>query len=153
MLWWHVHLPLEFQWFVEGDFITGMPAWVLWPAGGVTAALALAHLTIRLRSRHWSPGRDLWMLATAAGHSALDICVLVRPRGGDFLYTELERETMARDIDAVKDLGAAGVVLGALDRDLEVLVGERAREDDDVRDEVVHRLVVAEEGEAGDPGR
>lgn len=70
-----------------------------------------------------SPG----MLATALERSDLDICVLVRPRGGDFLYTDLEFETMTRDIEAVKTAGAAGVVLGTLDRHGDIDI-ERTRD-------------------------
>ncbi|TXK37669.1 copper homeostasis protein CutC [Pontibacter qinzhouensis] len=40
--------------------------------------------------------------------------VLIRPRRGDFLYSELEVEIMKRDIEIAKELGADGVVLGAL---------------------------------------
>jgi hypothetical protein len=25
LLWWHAHLPREFEWFIEGDFIPGLP--------------------------------------------------------------------------------------------------------------------------------
>jgi hypothetical protein len=64
VLWWHVHLPRDFSWFVEGDFVQGLPAWTLWPAGLATAALVLAHAFYRVRSRLWSPGRDLWALTT-----------------------------------------------------------------------------------------
>ncbi len=40
--------------------------------------------------------------------------VIMRPRGGDFLYTVFEHEIMLRDIDAAKELGADGVVVGTL---------------------------------------
>ncbi len=43
--------------------------------------------------------------------------VLIRPRGGDFLYTKAEQEIMADDIKAARDLGADGVVIGALRAD------------------------------------
>jgi len=58
-----------------------------------------------------SPGT----LAAALARAEIDVFVLVRPRGGDFLYTDLECEVMARDIEAVKTAGAGGVVIGALD--------------------------------------
>lgn len=40
--------------------------------------------------------------------------VIIRPRGGDFLYSDLELERMAADIDIAKSLGADGVVFGCL---------------------------------------
>lgn len=43
--------------------------------------------------------------------------VLVRPRGGDFVYSEVEIEVMQRDIALARRLGAKGVVFGALHPD------------------------------------
>jgi copper homeostasis protein len=40
--------------------------------------------------------------------------VLVRPRAGDFLYTDDELDVMRRDIEQVKTLGVNGVAIGAL---------------------------------------
>lgn len=40
--------------------------------------------------------------------------VIVRPRGGDFLYSEIEFETMKLDIESAKGLGVDGVVIGLL---------------------------------------
>ena len=40
--------------------------------------------------------------------------VLIRPRFGDFLYTEKEMELQCEEIKIFRDLGANGVVIGAL---------------------------------------
>lgn len=42
---------------------------------------------------------------------------IIRPRGGDFLYDELEFETMQQDIALCKELGCDGVVIGILTAD------------------------------------
>ena len=43
--------------------------------------------------------------------------VIIRPRGGDFLYSPLELERMITDIEICKDLGVDGVVFGCLQSD------------------------------------
>jgi copper homeostasis protein len=43
--------------------------------------------------------------------------VIVRPRGGDFLYSQLEYGSMLQDVAALRDLGVAGVVVGCLNAD------------------------------------
>src|SRR5690348_13088097 len=40
--------------------------------------------------------------------------VIIRPRGGDFLYDDTEMEVMRQDIQIAKELGADGVVIGCL---------------------------------------
>lgn len=40
--------------------------------------------------------------------------VIIRPRGGDFLYSDLEREIVLQDISMAHQAGADGVVLGCL---------------------------------------
>jgi copper homeostasis protein len=42
------------------------------------------------------------------------VMVMVRPRGGDFLYSALEFASMRDDIAALREAGAAGVVFGCL---------------------------------------
>lgn len=43
--------------------------------------------------------------------------VIVRPRGGDFLYSDLEFAAMLEDVSALKEMGVAGVVIGCLTAD------------------------------------
>jgi copper homeostasis protein len=54
---------------------------------------------------------------------SLDMFVLIRPRGGDFVYVQSEFEAMRDDIRAAKAIGAEGVVLGALTAEGRVDVG------------------------------
>lgn len=46
--------------------------------------------------------------------------VIVRPRGGDFLYSEAEYRSILDDVAALGDLGVAGVVVGCLTADGEI---------------------------------
>src|ERR1051325_11783650 len=55
------------------------------------------------------------LMATVSERVAAPVHVLIRPRGGDFLYSDDEMALMLRDIAGAKRLGVAGVVLGALD--------------------------------------
>ena len=48
---------------------------------------------------------------------SIPLYILIRPRAGDFLYSDLECETMLRDIEACAKAGCDGVVLGVLDAD------------------------------------
>ena len=54
------------------------------------------------------------MIRTVRKHLQIVIQVMIRPRGGDFLYTDAEYEMMRHDIQIAKDLGADGIVLGLL---------------------------------------
>lgn len=40
--------------------------------------------------------------------------VIIRPRGGDFLYSELEMKSMLKDIEICRKVGVDGVVFGCL---------------------------------------
>jgi copper homeostasis protein len=65
--------------------------------GGITPSLGVVQSALRI--------------ATMPFH------VIVRPRGGDFLYSEAEFETMLADVAALRELGVAGVVVGCLTPD------------------------------------
>jgi copper homeostasis protein len=56
----------------------------------------------------------------------IPLFVLVRPRTGDFLYTDDEVDVMRRDIEEAKSLGVEGVALGALTADGDVDVARLA---------------------------
>jgi copper homeostasis protein len=66
-------------------------------------------------------------IRAARNHAKLGINVMIRPRGGDFLYTDTEFESMQQDILVAKELGADGIVLGLLQPDGTVDV-ERTRQ-------------------------
>jgi copper homeostasis protein len=50
----------------------------------------------------------------------LPIFVMIRPRGGDFVYSDAEFESMRHDIASAKQLGMDGVVFGLLTRERRV---------------------------------
>jgi copper homeostasis protein len=76
------------------------------------------------------------LLHTVLATTCIDTRVLIRPRGGDFVYDESEVQVMLRDIAVAAEAGAQGVVIGALNPDGDV-------------DTVVMRRLVA--GAAGLP--
>lgn len=47
----------------------------------------------------------------------IPVNVMIRPRGGDFLYSQLEFEVMKQDIEYCKEVGVNGVVFGILKED------------------------------------
>jgi copper homeostasis protein len=59
-------------------------------------------------------------IALARERLRIPLYVLIRPRPGDFLYDDLEGETMQRDIETCVALGCDGVVLGMLDAEGQV---------------------------------
>ena len=50
----------------------------------------------------------------ARKHLNIAMNVIIRPRGGDFDYSDLEFEIMQRDIQVARERGADGVVIGIL---------------------------------------
>ena len=52
--------------------------------------------------------------------SPLPVIVLARPRPGDFVYSKVEIDLVARDLEHLQDSGAHGVAIGALTRGGEV---------------------------------
>ena len=62
-----------------------------------------------------TPGAGL--IASVRSRIAIDLFVMIRPRGGDFCYTEFEFEVMQEEIAHAHRLGANGIVLGLLDEE------------------------------------
>jgi len=54
------------------------------------------------------------LISEARKHLTIKINVLIRPRPGDFLYSDLEFEIIKKDIEKCKELGVDGVVCGIL---------------------------------------
>ncbi len=63
------------------------------------------------------------LIARCADELLLSVHVLVRPRAGNFVYSEDETLIMAKDIAIAKELGVDGVVIGALTPDGDVDAG------------------------------
>ncbi|MBQ8518826.1 MAG: copper homeostasis protein CutC [Agathobacter sp.] len=60
---------------------------------------------------------DLALVKEIRKHTDIRIHALIRPRFGDFCYTEHEMEIMKSQIRALKEAGVEGVVIGVLDED------------------------------------
>ena len=58
---------------------------------------------------------SLGVIAAARAALALPLHVLIRPRAGDFCYSQAEIRVMQYDIEECARLGCQGVVIGALD--------------------------------------
>ena len=54
------------------------------------------------------------MIKNARKSISIALNVIIRPRGGDFLYSQSELEEMLYDIKVAKELGADGLVFGCL---------------------------------------
>jgi len=59
-------------------------------------------------------------IALAKKNLSIEIWPIIRPRGGDFLYTDLEFELIKEDIKICKSLNCDGVVIGILKADGEI---------------------------------
>src|ERR1700739_1828619 len=57
------------------------------------------------------------LIASVRRRIAIDLFVIIRPRGGDFCYSDFEFEVMEEEIEHARRLGADGLVLGLLDEE------------------------------------
>ena len=67
-----------------------------------------------------TPSKGMIEQAVAAAAGRIKVHVIIRPRGGDFIYTPSETAVMLADIETAKAAGADGVVIGALTPDAEI---------------------------------
>jgi copper homeostasis protein len=56
-------------------------------------------------------------ICSARNILTIGLNVIIRPRGGDFLYSDLDFDIMRRDIDSCGECGVDGIVLGILEPD------------------------------------
>ncbi|NCD04441.1 MAG: copper homeostasis protein CutC [Clostridia bacterium] len=56
------------------------------------------------------------LIVSAREKLKISLHVLIRPRGGDFLYSDVEFEIMKKDIHFCRQAGVNGVVFGILDK-------------------------------------
>jgi copper homeostasis protein len=72
-------------------------------------------------------------IAAVKARIAIPVFVIIRPRGGGFVYSDFELDGMRRDIAEAQRLGVDGIVTGVLRRDARV-------------DEARTKMLVAEAG-------
>ena len=68
-----------------------------------------------IRSGGTTPDFEIVQAARAA--LTIDLYVMIRPRGGDFVYTEAEFQHMKKAIESFKKIKVDGFVFGILDKD------------------------------------
>jgi copper homeostasis protein len=66
-------------------------------------------------------------IISARNNLSIGLHVIIRPRGGDFLYSDIDFDIMRRDIEICGESGADGVVLGLLLPDGSIDVDRTAR--------------------------
>jgi copper homeostasis protein len=57
------------------------------------------------------------LISTLARAVTIPFNVMIRPRGGDFCYSDCEFEVMRQDVRIARELGASGIVFGVLTPD------------------------------------
>jgi copper homeostasis protein len=60
---------------------------------------------------------SLATIRAAVKAARIPVHVIIRPRGGDFLYSDAEFASMVEDIKALREEGVAGIVIGCLTPD------------------------------------
>jgi copper homeostasis protein len=81
----------------------------------IEAGAARVELCASLIEGGLTPSIGMVRRAVAIAGDRAKVHVIIRPRGGDFLYNDDEFAAMGEDIAAVKAAGAAGAVIGLLD--------------------------------------
>jgi len=84
---------------------------------------------VELCSNLWESGTTPSYGSIKKARELLDIqlFVLIRPRGGDFIYSDLDFDIMKEDIIACKAMGVDGIVSGVLNTDNTIAI-DRTKE-------------------------
>jgi copper homeostasis protein len=67
------------------------------------------------------------VISSARENLSIDLNVIIRPRGGDFLYSDPEYDIMRRDIEICGEYGINGIVIGILRTDGEIDIERTAK--------------------------
>jgi hypothetical protein len=69
ILFWHAHQPRSFHWFVDGDFVSGIPVWISSAAGWIYCAVLVSYIANEIhqttRGRSFNLPKNLVILGTA----------------------------------------------------------------------------------------
>ncbi|HMV43310.1 MAG TPA: hypothetical protein PK079_07925 [Leptospiraceae bacterium] len=69
VIYWHANLPRNFHWFVDGDFLIGLPLWVerisFYFYLGIIGIYLLKELKEIITKKYFSIGKNLLLLGTA----------------------------------------------------------------------------------------
>jgi copper homeostasis protein len=100
---------------------------------------------VELCASPWEGGTtpSAGLVAQALNSTSLEIHAMVRPRGGDFVYDETEKQTMRAEARALVAQGVHGIVVGALlpNGDLDVDFMKEFRKIAGDRDLTCHRAI------------
>jgi hypothetical protein len=66
LIWWHASLPRSFAWMKHGDFVAGLPAWVVPPARVIYLGLLASYVVRAAFARPVVWGKHLVVAATVA---------------------------------------------------------------------------------------
>ena len=89
-------------------------------------AQAAGATQVELCSNLWEAGTtpSYGVIKTARALLDIKLLVLIRPRGGDFVYSDLELDIIKEDIIACKAMGVDGIVSGVLNKDNTIAIDQ-----------------------------
>ena len=93
--------------------------------GAERAGCGRIELCANLGEGGTTPNTEL--IARTVEECRIPVFVMVRPRPGDYVYSEAEIDTMLKQITVACSIGATGIVTGALDAHDEIDTGSIAR--------------------------